>query len=249
MLFTTSWDDGYIQDRKLADLLARYGFQGTFYPCPAVQFDQKMMEPVDIKALSERFEIGGHTLTHPRLTTQTSEKAAEEIAGSKQWIEDCTGKPCTMFCYPKGSWNPAVRSLVERAGYKGARTTEMLQFSLTDRFSMPTSLHVYPFPFRKTWTRAKHLIDPLPWLSYHRRRLRELGTPLSAKTSWFNLATFLYRHAMETHQPFFHLWGHSAEIERHGMWKDLERFLIFVKEMDGEVEHVPNSKLVPAVIA
>ena len=249
MKFTTSWDDGYALDLRLADLLRKYGITGTFYPCPAPQLGQKMISESEIRSLAVDFEIGAHSLTHPRLSTKSPDQIRNELTGSKKWIEDITGKPCTMFCYPKGDVNAAVRDLTAQAGFKGARTVEMLRFSCTDGFLMPTSLHVYPFPLRRRWTRASHLLDPLPWHRRFGERFRELHVPLSAQTSWLKLAMALYRYAADHQQPFFHLWGHSAEIDKFNMWKDLERFLIFVTEYDANIEHVPNSRLLPVLIA
>jgi peptidoglycan-N-acetylglucosamine deacetylase len=201
------------------------------------------LSPGEIRTLSSHMEIGAHTLTHPRLGVIPLPEAEKEIRESKAWIEDCTVKPCTMFCYPKGHWNPAVRDLVEKAGYKGARTTAMLEFSVQDPYAMGTSLHVYPFPFRRRWTRAKHLWDPLPWLTKYGPQMREMGVPWKAKTGWLALSTWLFTQAVETNQPFFHLWGHSAEVEKHGMWKDLEAFLRLVRDAGPAVTHVPNSGL------
>ncbi len=249
MKFTTSWDDGYALDLRLADLLRRYGFTGTFYPCPAPQLGQKMITEPEIRSLSDDFEIGAHTLTHPRLSTQPLDRIHEELTGSKQWIEGCTNKVCSMFCYPKGDITPLTKEEVRRAGFHGARTTEMLQFQCTDAFALPTSLHVYPLPFRQRWTRAAHFFDLFPTFRQYDHRFQELHIPFSAQISWIRLAKDLYRFAAESNQTFFHLWGHSAEIEKFNMWKDLERFLIFVTEYDAPLEHVPNSKLLPILIA
>ena len=46
--------------------------------------------------------------------------------------------------------------------------------------------------------------------------------------SWMALAKYLYGYSKETNQPFFHLYGHSREIEMYGMWGELEEFLSYV---------------------
>lgn len=243
MLFTTSWDDGYTLDLRLADLLARHRVRGTFYVCPRVQHGQPMLSTEQIKTLSQGFEIGAHTIIHPRLTSLRPEEARREIMESKQWVEERTGAPCTMFCYPKGSWNTDVRTLVEEAGYRGARTTAMLRFSVDDAYAMPTSLHVYPFPLRARWTRLSHLFDPFPWLREFHAEMRTMRIPLSARTRWLPFAKAVFRYAVQTGQPHFHLWGHSEELERYGMWNQLDAFLSFVHAEEKELTHVPNSGL------
>ncbi len=68
--------------------------------------------------------IGAHTRTHPWLTRIPLAEAREEIRGSKARLEDLFGVPILHFCYPYGDWNPAVRDLVEEAGFVTACTTE-----------------------------------------------------------------------------------------------------------------------------
>src|SRR5207237_6708341 len=67
---TTSWDDGHKLDVRLAALLKKYGIKGTFYICPQDQEfkDEDLLSPQDILSISQDFEIGGHTITHPHLT-------------------------------------------------------------------------------------------------------------------------------------------------------------------------------------
>jgi len=70
--------------------------------------------------LSAGFEIGAHTLTHPRLTSIPLLKAKNEIAGSKRKLEDLFGVPVRHFAYPWGDYNSAVMDLVEEAGFRTA---------------------------------------------------------------------------------------------------------------------------------
>lgn len=68
-------------------------------------------------------EIGSHTVSHPHLTEIPVAQAREEIVASKARLEDLFGVPIRHFCYPYGSWNRAVRDLVEEAGYETATVT------------------------------------------------------------------------------------------------------------------------------
>ncbi len=47
-------------------------------------------------------------------------------------------------------------------------------------------------------------------------------------------------YARRTHQPFFHLWGHSWKIEWYGMRGQFEKFLKFVQK-HGNVPYTTNS--------
>ncbi|MDP6562052.1 MAG: polysaccharide deacetylase family protein [Candidatus Peribacteraceae bacterium] len=241
MLFTTSWDDGYKLDLRLADLLDQYEIKGTFYVCPRKQHGHDMLTNDEIALLQEHHEIGAHTLRHPKLTEISEVEAKTEIEESKAWVEQITGTSCSMFCYPYGFYNETIKQLVQDAGFNGARTTERLQFAISDPFVMPTTLQVTPFPKRKTWSRWWHPLDPYGPLRVRRKVLKQLGVSPKNQKTWLDLAMSLFDLGKESNQPVFHLWGHSHEIEKYALWEDLEKFLAHVKASD--VECVVNSKV------
>ncbi len=63
------------------------------------------------------FEIGSHSLTHSYLTDVSGNEAWNEIAGSKRMLEDLVEAPVTAFAYPFGSSTPALKKMVQSAGY------------------------------------------------------------------------------------------------------------------------------------
>ena len=82
---------------------------------------QALMDEGQIRAwLDAGQEIGAHTLTHPALADLDPARARAEIFDSKRRLEDRFGVPVRHFCYPYGSYNPAVRDLVAEAGYATA---------------------------------------------------------------------------------------------------------------------------------
>ncbi|MDD4319286.1 MAG: polysaccharide deacetylase family protein [Candidatus Peribacteraceae bacterium] len=247
MIFTTSWDDGYASDLRIAELLERHGTTGTFYVCPATQHGERMLSKEEIRSLSGRFEVGAHTLTHPRLTTLPTKQAMKELHESKGWLERITGKPCTSFCYPKGAHDERICKLTQEAGFVCARTTDMFRFTANDRFALPVSIQVMPFPFRRSFRPPWKYLDPLGPLRAHYPRLRKLGIGLRSCGNWLNLAKALFTHALETSQPFFHLYGHAREMERYGQWEELEQFLTFVSDTPG-LTHKTNTELARTVI-
>jgi peptidoglycan/xylan/chitin deacetylase (PgdA/CDA1 family) len=90
-------------------------------------------------------EIGSHSLRHPHLTSIPLAEAREEITASKKKLEDLFGRPIEHFCYPYGDWNPAVRDMVEAAGYKTACTTARgLNEEGQDPFSLKRFTARYP---------------------------------------------------------------------------------------------------------
>ncbi len=109
VLVTTSWDDGHVYDFAVANMLDHYDLPGTFYIAPrnCELPPRARLRNRDIAELASRFEIGGHTLTHLRLTSLDERAAMAEISAGKHHLEDCIGTPVTSFCYPGGDYAPA----------------------------------------------------------------------------------------------------------------------------------------------
>ena len=57
------------------------------------------------------------------LTTLDDTAAREQIAGSRQELQDLTGQPVHHFCYPYGRYTAAHVQMVQEAGYETATTT------------------------------------------------------------------------------------------------------------------------------
>lgn len=69
-------------------------------------------------------EIGNHTRTHPFLTTLTQAEMQDEIAGAQQDLQ-AQGITSTTFAYPYGDYNSTVESIVQAAGLRGARSSDV----------------------------------------------------------------------------------------------------------------------------
>jgi len=64
---------------------------------------RQMLRPDQLNELrGAGLDIGAHTLSHPILKTLDDAEALAEIEGSRSWIGDITGKPPSLFAYPKG---------------------------------------------------------------------------------------------------------------------------------------------------
>jgi len=204
---TTSWDDGDALDKRIISLLDKYGFKGTFYV--AINQDSRLSDD-DIREISKRHEIGA---------------ATEEIRNSKAMLEKIINKQIEMFAYPFGDYNEEIKRIVSSCGFLGARTTKDWSWDLTeDTFEMPTSLHVYPYPFRPGASSAMAWLKPL-FYNFPKiisRRLRP-----AAVFSWQNLALAMFDRAC-AEGGVFHIWGHSWEIEKYKMWKDFENLLKYI---------------------
>lgn len=243
MYVTTSWDDGDVLDTRVAEILSRYGAKGTFYITK--KYRQDRLSEDQIRNLSHVHEVGAHTLTHPNLVTLTDTDAVAEMKGGKEWLEGIVGKEVPLFCYTFGYYSAHSILSAQQAGFKGARTTVHSNILLpTSAFEIATTLHVYPFPFRKTLQGSyywRYLLEPL---RQRYSQFRALGVPRLAMTSWQRAARAAFDYAYKNGEVF-HLWGHSWELESYGMWEDFEKMLAYIASHK-DITFVTNSELLAA---
>ncbi|HVZ75929.1 MAG TPA: polysaccharide deacetylase family protein [Candidatus Paceibacterota bacterium] len=119
-----TFDDGDLsQYQNALPILNAAGMRASFYIITSEpgSGDSGYMTWAQIKNLaSQGFEIGGHTQTHPYLTTLTSAQAQKEIAGSYSDLVK-QGITPTTFVYPYGDRSPSTDAMVAAAGYSAAR--------------------------------------------------------------------------------------------------------------------------------
>ena len=67
-----------------------------------------------VKKIDEAgMEIGNHSLTHPDMTTVSTEKMHEEIATVNSQITQITNKPVKVFRCPYGAYNNSVINAIQ----------------------------------------------------------------------------------------------------------------------------------------
>lgn len=148
-------DDGY-QDNltRMLPLLEKYGYKAVVYVVTGEGYNRwdvehptnpdtsvSLMNGDQIKKLaaSGHVEIGGHTLTHPRLSQLTPEQQAHEIQENKHQLEALLGHPLLSFAYPYGDMNESAKEQAIAAGYHFAVATN----------SGPKAMHQDPFQIRR----------------------------------------------------------------------------------------------------
>jgi peptidoglycan/xylan/chitin deacetylase (PgdA/CDA1 family) len=103
----------------------------------------RTLDPEDVAAVarSGAMTLGGHTVTHPRLSAHRPARQREEIVRSKARAEELGGKPVRHFAYPFGGlrdYSGRTAALVAEAGYASACATwEGTATSATDPWQMP----------------------------------------------------------------------------------------------------------------
>lgn len=123
-----TFDDGYDDNFAYAfPLLVKYGFTGTFF---------LITEPIDagregymtwpqVSLMSRMgMDMEPHTYTHPDLTGQPVDYIVWQVIGSKEAIEERTGKTCRFFSYPSGRYDAPVVDVLRSAHFWGAVTVQ-----------------------------------------------------------------------------------------------------------------------------
>lgn len=129
-----TFDDGYQSQRYAAATLEEFGFPATFFVVMRLLTGDQTgsgywekwshMTWADIRLLADRgFEIGAHSVTHPRLTQSLPGRRHQEVQGAKSCLEDRLGRPIVSFSYPYGAYNEVVQQIVKEAGYQLACTS------------------------------------------------------------------------------------------------------------------------------
>jgi Polysaccharide deacetylase len=235
MLFTTSWDDGHPLDLRLAELLNRHGFTGTFYaPCTNRE-GLPVLPKTGLRQLDAMVEVGSHTMDHCYLTTVSGATARQQIHDGRTALEDALGHAVKGFCYPGGRFRSEHRAMVESEGFTYARTTKNLVFDTgPDRFERPTTLQFYPH------SRAVYLGN---WIKHRQWWQRmPLATRACATPDLLLLLKASLLHAKKTGGTF-HLWGHSWELDSFGGWAVLAEFLAFAVDHVQMRERVTNAQV------
>lgn len=114
-----TFDDAYVDVTRYAlPVLKKYGFGAAVFVITSKLRDGTSWEGMPVMTIeqaqvsaSERIEIGGHSQTHPDLTTLSDGALAEEVAGSKSDLINAGIAP-RSFAYPYGLYDDKVRESV-----------------------------------------------------------------------------------------------------------------------------------------
>ena len=213
---TLSYDDGVEQDKKLMEILNRYGLKCTFNissglyaPEGTVYEEGRIHRRMTKREALELYkdcghEIAVHGLTHPWLEKLPLPVCVREV------IEDLEaeyGGTVRGMAYPYGTFNDDVVSVLHNCGICYSRTVHS-----TERFDIPTD-----------WLR-------LPATCHHDNpRLMELAKNFLEQPSWG--APWM-----------FYLWGHSYEFEAKNNWNVIEEFAEYMSGRE-EVWYATNIEI------
>lgn len=115
-LVALTFDDGpgdYTEE--LLDVLAENEVKATFF---VVGSRAEKNKSVLKRMVAEGHEIGGHSYSHPKLTTISKSKIAKEIADCKKAIKAAAGVEIELMRAPYGAVDKTVKSCAKAANLK-----------------------------------------------------------------------------------------------------------------------------------
>lgn len=119
-----SFDDGREHDRRLVEMMNRYGLKGTFHLNSGFFGRDGYIQAEEVRALFEGHEVSAHTVTHPFLEQSPTDQVAEEILTDRAALEALVGYPVRGMSYPFGTYNDRVVEMLPALGIENARTVQ-----------------------------------------------------------------------------------------------------------------------------
>jgi peptidoglycan/xylan/chitin deacetylase (PgdA/CDA1 family) len=158
----------------VADRLGAVPEWGKAYYAP----HERVMSEEQLRGLPKLISVGSHTLTHPDLTAVSDERAAKEIAGSRQKLEALLDRPVLHFAFPYGSFNPATVHRCRAAGYERVFTTEPALAPTGAKEFVVGRVATDPWDWRLEF-RIKMLgaYSWLPYVTAAKRKIRQFFSP------------------------------------------------------------------------
>ena len=138
---TLSYDDGSIYDKRLVEILDKFGIKATFniqssdfYPEDGEKDGQWKMKLSEVKEL---FKNGNHELAihgyhHPFFSLLKSERVLTEVLDDRRKLESELGIIVRGMAYAFGSYSDEVVDCLKKCGVCYSRTVNS-----TENFSMP----------------------------------------------------------------------------------------------------------------
>ena len=217
-IVTTSWDDGYVTDLKVAELLEKYGMKGTFYIAPK----SRGLSDTDIRSLDAEMEVGVHGLSHKNLTELEPIDAMYEVRQGRRELESIVGHGVSVFAYPNGATNEVVKHIVCAEGFRAARTGK------ANGLATPRD----PWEWHPSMLLGNH-----SQLSSLTMCLRLSGNIVKGLQDWEERAKWLFDKALQR-GGLYHVAGHSMGRDM----RKIERVFAYISNHAG-VRYVTNGEV------
>lgn len=148
---TFSFDDGALQDRRVVEILNRYGLKGTFHLNSAhlglpytetfqgITVDRTRISPKEVRTLYEGHEVAAHTLTHPNLPELSDDAVIWQVEKDRIILSNLCGYEVVGLAYPNGRYTDKIKKLVRE--HTGIRYARIAMF--TEKYILPTDAYEF----------------------------------------------------------------------------------------------------------
>ncbi len=220
---TFSYDDGVTQDKRLIEILNKYGLKSTFNlnsgllgkPGSLIKNGVTVAhckpQASEIRKIYEGHEIASHTLTHPMLPELSDKEIIQQVEEDRLRLSEIAGYEVVGFAYPGGGKNFDTRTaeiIKNNTGIKYCRTTvSSYSFNLQENL----------FEFKPT---VCHLRE------YD--KMFELGKQFADSSC--------------EKPSVFYIWGHSYEFDIDNSWEKFERFCEFISNRE-DIFYATNKEI------
>lgn len=202
---TFSYDDGTLQDARLADMFRKYNIRATFninsgnfskegeLLREGVVVDHTKLSVEDAKRVYNGFEIASHTLTHPNLDKLSEVEIVAQINDDVKNLSEIFETEISGFVYPGG------RDCQTQYVYDTVKKNFNFLYAREIESSLSFDLQEDMMQFKPTVHHCKF------------NDLFELGHKFID---------------MKTDKPqIFYVWGHTFEFDINNSWDHFEEFL------------------------
>ena len=207
------WDDGVLNDVKVAELCRKYNAKATFNLNPGLhRGNERLTEGwmfrdtgycpgklawKEMPEVYKGFEIAAHGMSHLNAGFIADEVFVADAVAARKVLEDHFQQECRGFAWPCGRYTPGTCAMMHEAGFAYGRTTRYVESVLPCEDFMQLSSNC-------------HFMNPNFWEIFEKARPSGV----------------------------FYFWGHSYEMmEDDALWQAYEDKLRRLNE-DPEVEWI-----------
>lgn len=215
-IITFSYDDGVRQDKRLVEILNKYGLKATFNINSELLGTKNKLNIIDYKGekichdkltvdeareVYSGHEVAVHTLTHPQLTYLPNEEILRQVEKDRENLKEIFGYEIIGMAYPCAGYQNSDRVeqvIRESTGVKYARTISN-SFSVAPQQNL---IRYQPTTFHLDFANNYHMVDEF---------------------------------FASDRSGVFYIWGHSYEFDINDTWAEFEKFCEYISNREGVI--------------
>ena len=215
-IITLSYDDGVKQDKRLVDILNKYGLKATFNVNSELLGTKNKLNIIDhngerichdkltvqeAREVYSGHEVAVHTLTHPQLTYLPNDEILRQVEKDRENLAEIFGYEIIGMAYPCGGYQNSDRVeqvIREKTGVRYART-------ISNSFSTAPQDNLFrykPTTYHLDFANNYHMVDEF---------------------------------FASDKGGVFYVWGHSYEFDINDTWAEFEKFCEYISNREGVI--------------